>query len=207
MIIGLAHITVATDNLNDLSEYLENGYNIIAEEKNLRNDVQKKKFLSNDLATHDLYILDKAGEPRVELIRYSETKNTSCIKQQQKALTLQTRNLKKDLALLEKLTSSNAQGDTVNINSPIASLRASVTLQAMENTNEDSDNNEHYLNSKGGVCIALIVRNLAAFCEQRVARDIDRTEIFTTEINQKKVNVVLLKTYGGFFIELYEFAK
>lgn len=203
MIIGLAHITVATDNLNDLSEYLENGYNIIAEEKNLKNDVQKKKFLSKDLATHDLYILDKEGEPRVELIQYSETKNTSYIKQQQNALTLQSRNQKKDLALLEKLISSSAEGNTVQINSPIASLRASITLEAMQN----SDSYEHYLNSKGGVCIALIVRNLAAFCEQRVAKDIDKTEIFATEINQKKVNVVLFKTYGGFFIELYEFAK
>jgi len=203
LIIGLAHITVATDNLNDLSEYLENGYNIIAEEKNLKNDVQKKKFLSKDLATHDLYILDKEGEPRVELIQYSETKNTSYIKQQQKALTLQSRNQKKDLALLEKLISSSAEGNTLQVNSPIASLRASITLEAMQN----SDSNEHYLNSKGGVCIALIVRNLAALCEQRVAKDIDKTEIFATEINQKKVNVVLLKTYGGFFIELYEFAK
>ncbi len=203
MIIGLAHITVATDNLKDLSDYLENGYSIITEEKNLKNDAQKKKFLSKNLATHDLYILEKEGESRVELIRYSETKNTSCIKQQQKALTLQSRNLQKDLALLEKLISSSAEGNTLQVNSPIASLRASITLEAMENT----DNNEHYLNSKGGVCIALIVKNLAALCEQRVAKDIDKTEIFATEINQKKVNVVLLKTYGGFFIELYEFAK
>lgn len=202
MILGLGHITIATNTYDTVQTYLDTGYVLKTEHKNLPNDAQKKSFLSKGFASHDLFILEKNDSARVEIIQYEELKNKSQASHQGRQIFIPTAALKKDKDLLRKITSASFEENRISIKTPIKSLQADIEL-----TEIPASTNSIYLNSDGAVCIAFIVKGLKNIIDSLKNEPIEVTDIFTTIVSGRKINVALLKTYGGFFIELYELAQ
>lgn len=202
MILGLGHITIATDKKSTVQAYIEAGYTLKTAHQDLPNDIQKQAFLSEKIDRHDLYILEKKDSARVEVIVYETVKEKSLASYKKQQIIIPTSALQGDKDLLEKIISSTFEDNRISIKTPIKSLQAEIEL-----TEVLASDHKIYLNSDGAVCIAFIVKNLKSIRDSLTGEPIAITDIFTISVSGQKLNVVLLKTYGGFFIELYELSK
>jgi len=206
MIIGFSHLIWNSALVErDISKFKELGYELVFDEKELENNYSKKDLLCSYSVEHDIKLLKRSDSHDIEVIDHHS-----------KNMDVQNRLFYSDAMMTILIPSGcfaeevdfwcglgfKESGSCLRLSRPVKKWNLDISFVSTEQALV-----EQKLDLQGFTSIAFIVKDLALFKSKLKSKVIWISEIFSLEVNQKKMDILLFKTPSGVIVELIEVLK
>ena len=206
MIIGFSHLTWNSAFVErDISKFKELGYESVFDEKELENNYSKKNLLGSFSVKHDIKLLKRSDSYDIEIINHHsknmDVQNRLFYNDSMMTILIPSGCFAKEIDFWCWLGFKES-GNCLRLSRPVKTWNLDISFVSTE-----QDLVEQKLDLQGFTSIAFIVKDLALFKSKLKNKVIWISEIFTLEVNEQKMDILLFKTPSGVIIELIEVLK